>query len=126
VRDFNSGTLDATSAAARLGGSRIRLEELRASWLKNRFGYQPGASGGGHGAAWPPEIVEFPKGFLPLRNPPNFQFVADEMERLHGFRRARSTVEKYVKAHLPHLIPQPGRKPRIYRRFRHTHVGELW
>jgi hypothetical protein len=39
------------------------------------------------------------------------------MERLHQFKRARSTVERYVKNHLAHLIPQPERKPRTYRRF---------
>ncbi len=48
------------------------------------------------------------------------------MDRLHGFKRARSTVEDYVKNHLAHLIPQPERKPRTYRRFRRAHVGELW
>lgn len=109
-----------------MGVSRTRLYELRTSWLKDKSGYQPGASGGDRGAVWPPEIIEFLKGFLPLQDPPNFQLVADEMERLHGFRRARSTVETYVKTHLPHIIPQPERKPRTYRRFRRAHVGELW
>ena len=106
--------------------SRTRLYELRTSWLKDKSAYQPGASGGDRGEVWAPEIIEFLKSFLPLQNPPNFQLVADEMERLHGFKRARSTVESYVKAHLSHLIPQPGRKPRTYRRFRRAHVGELW
>jgi len=99
---------------------------LRTSWLKDKSGYQPGASGGDRGEVWPPEITEFLKGFLPLQNPPNFQLVADEMDRLHRFKRARSTVESYVKTHLAHLIPQPERKPRTYRRFRRAHVGELW
>ena len=106
--------------------SRSRLYELRTDWLKNQSGYQPAASGGDHGEAWPAEVIEFLKGFLPLQSPPNFQLVADEMERLHHFKRARSTVEDYVKTHLAHLIPQPERKPRTYRRFRNAHVGELW
>lgn len=126
LRDFNSGAIDAISAAARLDVSRTRLYVLRTAWLKNQSGYQPSASGGNHGQEWPAEVIEFLKGFLPLQIPPNFQLVADEMERLHGFKRARSTVEDYVKNHLAHLIPQPERKPRTYRRFRRAHVGELW
>lgn len=126
LRDFNSGILDASSAAARLDVGRTRLYELRSSWLKEKSDYQPAASGGDRGEVWTPAILEFLNGFLPLQNPPNFQLVADEMDRLHGFKRARSTVESYIKAHLGHLIPQPERKPRTYRRFRRAHVGELW
>lgn len=126
LQDFNSGTIDAASAAARLDVSRTRLYVLRTAWLKNQSDYQPTASGGNHGEAWPAEVLEFLKGFLPLQIPPNFQLVADEMERLHGFKRARSTVEDYVKTHLSHLIPTSERKPRTYRRFRRAYVGELW
>jgi hypothetical protein len=36
------------------------------------------------------------------------------MDRLHDFKRTRSTVEDCVKAHFAQMIPQPGRKPRIY------------
>jgi hypothetical protein len=118
--------IDATSAAARLDVSRTRLYVLRTEWLKDRDSYQPGASGGDQGKPWPDEVVGLLEGFLPLQSPPNFQLVADEMERLHGFKRARSTVEDYVKSHFSHLIPQPERKPRTYRRFRRAHVGELW
>ena len=118
--------IDADSACARLDVSRSRLYELRTAWLKDQSAYQPAASGGDHGEAWPAEIIDFLNGFLPLQVPPNFQLVADEMERLHHFKRVRSTVEDYVKKHLAHLIPQPERKPRTYRRFRRAHVGELW
>ncbi|MCX6846949.1 MAG: hypothetical protein NTU84_10420, partial [Verrucomicrobia bacterium] len=106
--------------------SRSRLYELRTEWLKNKSGYQSAASGGNHGEAWPAHVIGFLMGFLPLQIPPNFQLVADEMERLHGFKRARSTVEAYVQNHLAHLIPQLEPKTRIYRRFRRAHVGELW
>lgn len=106
--------------------SRTRLYELRTSWLKDKSSYQPGASGGDRGAQWPPAVIEFLKNFLPLQTPPNFQLVADEMDRLHGFKRARSTVESYAKKHFAHLIPQLECKPRTYRRFRRAHVGELW
>lgn len=61
--------------------------------------------------------------FSPL---PNYQLVADELLRLHGLRRARSSVEAYVKRHLPDLIPKPEKKPRTYRRFRRARFGELW
>lgn len=126
LSDFNAGALDAASAAARLEVSRTRLYELRTAWLKDRSGYLPAASGGDHAEAWPAEVIAFLKRFLPLQIPPNFQLAADEMERLHGFTRARSTVEAYVKAHLADLIAKPAKKPRTYRRFRRAHVGELW
>ena len=48
------------------------------------------------------------------------------MERLCGFKRARSSVEAYVKSHLSHLVPTPQRKPRTYRRFRRARIGELY
>jgi hypothetical protein len=106
--------------------SRSRLYELRTDWLRDKSGFQPAASGGDHDEVWPAEVIGFLTDFLPLQIPPNFQLVADEMERLHHFKRARSTVEAHVKKHLAHLIPQPERKPRTYRRFRRAHVGELW
>jgi hypothetical protein len=118
--------LDAATACARLEVSRTRLYELRTAWLRDRFGYQPQASGGARGAAWPAEVVACIESFLPLQSPPNYQLLADELDRLHGFRRARSSVESYVKKHLAHLIAQPERKARTYRRFRRARVGELW
>lgn len=71
-------------------------------------------------------MVDFLVGFLPVQQPPNYQLVADEMLRLHGFKRSRSTVEAYVKTHLPHLISKPPRQPRPPRRFRRARAGELW
>lgn len=126
LADFNSGALGAADAAACLGVSRTRLYELRASWLRDRAGFRPQASGGDHREAWPADVVEFLHGFLPLQRPPNYQLVADEMERLLGFKRARATVEAYVKAHLAHLVPAACAKPSSRRRFRRAHVGELW
>lgn len=118
--------MDSVSAAARLEVSRTRLYELRAAYLKDKPGYQPKASGGDRREDWPPEAVDFLKGFLPLQSPPNYQLVADEMERLCNFRRARASVEAYVKTRLSHLVPTPAPKKRTYRRFRRAHIGELW
>jgi hypothetical protein len=126
LKDFNCGELDATNAAARLGVSRSRLYQLRAAYLKDRDGYVPGASGGDRSGPWPRAVVEFLQGFLPLQKPPNYQLIADELERLCDFKRARSTVEAYVKQHLAHLVPAELASPRTYRRFRRARVGELW
>lgn len=126
LKDFNSGALDAPDAAARLGVSRARVYQLRADYLKDKTGYRPAASGGDRREEWPPEVLEFLKSFLPIQSPPNYQLVADEMERLCNFKRARASVESYIKAHLPHLIPTPAPRKRTYRRFRRAHVGELW
>ena len=61
-----------------------------------------------------------------MQNPPNYQLVADELYRLCEFKRARSSVEAYVKANLSHLVPARPRKTQPYRRFRRAHIGELW
>lgn len=126
LKDFNAGAMDADSAASRLGVSRARLYQLRAAYLKNKSSYQPKASGGDRREVWPPVVTEFLKGFLPLQSPPNYQLVADELERLCNFKRARATVESHIKKHLPHLVPAPPSKKRTYRRFRRAHIGELW
>lgn len=106
--------------------SRARLYQLRADYLKDKSGYRPGASGGDRREDWPPDVVEFLKDFLPLQSPPNYQLVADEMERLCNFKRARATVESHIKTHLSHLVPKHPPKKRTYRRFRRAHIGELW
>lgn len=126
LNGFNSGAMDVATARTILEVSRTRLYELRTAWLRDKGGYQPSASGGDHAAAWPTEIVTCLEGFLPLQSPPNYQLLADELERLHGFKRARSTLEAYAKKHLAHLIAQPERKARTYRRFRRARIGELW
>jgi hypothetical protein len=123
---FNDGRIDAAAAMAALGIGRSRLYEMRTTWLRDRDGFQPARSGGNRHRPWPPKVVAFLQEFLPLQRPPNFQLVADEMERLLGFKRARSTVEAYVKKHLPDLVLQAERKKRSYRRFRRAHIGELW
>jgi hypothetical protein len=126
LSDFNAGSLDSKTAASYLGVSRTRLYELRTAFLRDKVGFGPRPSGGAHRGSWPAGVEGFLKGFLPLQNPPNYQLVADEMERLCGFKRARSSVESYVKSHLSHLVPAPQRKPRTYRRFRRARIGELY
>ena len=107
LKDFNKGLLAASDAAARLGISRTRLYELRADYLRKGLGYSPQASGGNQRGAWPARVIAFLEEFLPLQSPPNYQLVADELLRLLNFRRARSSVEAYVKTKLPHLAAMP-------------------
>ncbi len=126
LHDFNAGAIDAATASAHLGVSRSRLYQLRGDFLRGRDGFEPVASGGNRRGQWPPKARAFLEDFLPLQSPPNYQLVADELERLCGLVRARSSVEEYVKAHYAHLVPSPVRKPRAYRRFRRAHIGELW
>jgi hypothetical protein len=106
--------------------SRTRLYELRAAFFRSKTAFSPKPSGGAHRGHWPTEARAFLEGFLLLQNPPNYQLVADEMERLCHFKRALSSVEAYVKSNLSHLVPAPQRKPRTYRRFRRARIGELY
>ena len=110
----------------RLGIGKARLYRLRTAWLKDRHSFRPRASGGAHRTLWPPEVDAFLVSFLPLQKPPNYQLVSDELDRLCGFKRARSSIEAYVKIHFPHLVPTSARRPRTYRRFRRAYIGELW
>ena len=126
LESFNAGILDASETAAQLGVGRTRLYELRTEFLRNRQMYGPGTSGCPYRWAWPPDILGFLEEFLPLQSPPNYQLVADELLRLHGFKRARSSIAAYAKTHLAHLVPATKRDRKVYRRFRRAHVGELW
>ena len=99
---------------------------MRTDWLACRDTYRPKASGGDRRGLWPPEVHTFLEDFLPIQNPTNYQLVTDELERLCGFTRARSSVEAYVKRHLPNHVALPARKQRVYRRFRRATIGELW
>lgn len=94
--------------------------------LRERDGFAPKASGGDRRGDWPPEAHHFLLEFLPLQNPPNYQLVADELRRLCGLVRARSSVEAHVKAHYALLVPATARPPCVHRRFRRACIGELW
>lgn len=120
MADFTANILKASGACHQLGAGNSRLYQLRTLWLKDRQALRVEASGGDHRPPWPEAATAFLREFIPLQTPPNYQLVADELLRLYGLRRARSTVETYVKTHLPELIPNPQRKPRIYHRFRHS------
>jgi len=126
LKDFNDGILSAAQAAACLEVKSSRLYEMRTEFLKDKTTYQPKASGGARKEEWPPQAVSFLAGFLPLTTPPNYQLVADELERHHRFKRSRSAVEAFAKRHFPDLAAKPAKKPRTYRRFRRANVGELW
>jgi len=126
ITDFNSGSITAPEACQRLEVGKTRLYQLRTLWLKDRKAFHIEASGGDQRSHWPEDAVAFLREFVPLQSPPNYQLVADELLRLHALRKARSSVEAYIKKNLSGLIPQPQRKPRSYRRFRRARFGELW
>jgi hypothetical protein len=126
LNDFNAGDLDALTAAARLRVGQSRLYELRSAWLKNRFGFTAGASGGDHWGPWPADVRKFLVEFVPLQRPPNYQLIADELSRRFDFVRARSTVAGYVQTHLGSLIPKAEPTPRPRRRWQRAQLGELW
>src|SRR5439155_18707387 len=53
VSAFNSGQLDADTAAERLMIRRSRLYELRHQWLSHKNRFELKASGGDHKPTWP-------------------------------------------------------------------------
>lgn len=126
LKDFNDGIINARQAAASLDVKQSRLYEMRTDYLRDKESWQPKGSGGPHQGGWPPAAVDFLSGFLPVASPINYQLAADELERRHKFKRARSTVEAFAKRHFPDLVAMPARKPRVYRRFRRARTGELW
>jgi len=86
LADFNDRKLDALTAAAHLGITRSRLYQLRTAFLRNGQSFKPKPSGGARGGAWPTQVHDFLQDFLPLQNPPNYQLVADELQRLCDFK----------------------------------------
>jgi len=126
LEGFNDGLIDAETASLELGISRAQLYRYRTDYLRNRKGFRPKSSGGDRHGSWPDQAHAFLKEFLPLQRPPNYQLVADELDRHCGLKRSRSSVEAYVKIHFPAYIHKPERTPRVHRRFRRAYIGELW
>lgn len=123
---FNSGQLDATSAAQRLNISQAQLYRLRHQWLCNRHGFTPAASGGNHKASWPQAAHDFLAHFLPHCQPLNFSLVADELARKFDFHRSRAAVAAYVRQRFGSLVVSPKRGPKPRRRWQCAAIGELW
>jgi len=118
--------LDPNTAAQLLSVSRAHLFRLRAAWLQHPADFTLQLSGGNHRSAWPAEVQQFLKSFLPLQRPPNYQLVADELATRFAFQRDRKSVAAYARHHFPLLVsvPLPTAKPR--RRWQRARVGELW
>ena len=79
---FNSGLLDAETAAERLMIEKTRLYELRHQWLSNQKSFRPRTSGGDHRPEWPAEASQFLAAVLPHSQPLNFALLADELDSL--------------------------------------------
>jgi hypothetical protein len=123
---FQEGRLDAANAQARLGVGRTRLYQLRSAWLAARKDFAAGTSGGAHRKAWPAEISEFLRAFLPDCRPLNFALIADELRVRFGFERSRTAVARHLASHHAALLATPAPKPRGRRRWQCAQIGELW
>jgi len=126
LQQFDDGQIDGAEASHHLQISRAHLYRLRTRWLQQRAEFAAQLSGGGHWPDWPPEACQFLKAFVPLQNPPNFQLVADELDRRFGFKRHRQSVATFVRTHFPDLIRQPEPRPRARRRWERARLSELW
>jgi hypothetical protein len=123
---FNDGALCATDACTRLGIGRSQLYELRTRWLAHGRHLPLQASGGDHTAPWPAEVVAFLRDALVTGEQPNFAFLADELTRRFGFRRAASNIRHHVREHFPELLREPLRRgPKPRRRWQREGYGDL-
>lgn len=122
---FNNGESSCAETCGALGISRTRLYELRHEWLKDRESFAPGTSGGDHRGRWPCECERVALDLLGTGTV-NFALVADEMDRLCGFRRSRAAVRDYLRECFPLLVQgvRPGRKP--FRRWESPVAGGVW
>jgi hypothetical protein len=123
---FNNGQMDCVTALERLQIGRTQLYRLRTAWLRDRKAFQPKPSGGNHKRPWPEPVEQFLREILPLSNPLNYAFIADELSQRFDFSRSRSAVAQHIQQHYPQLICQnpPGPKPR--RRWETAAAGELF
>ena len=118
--------MDCATARERLQISRTQLYRLRTAWLQDRKAFQPKASGGNHRQLWPEPVEQFLQQILPLSQPLNYAFIADQLSRRFDFQRSRSAVAQHIQQQYPSLICQkaPGPKPR--RRWETAAIGELF
>ena len=118
--------MDGPTACERLQIGRAHLYRLRARWLRNQQVFEPQASGGNHREPWPEEVAAFLKEILPLSQPLNYAFLAEQLERRFRFQRARASVAAWLREQAPLQVPHlaPGPKPR--RRWQCAAIGELY
>jgi len=118
--------MDAEAAAQALDISRAHLYRLRTLWLRDRDRFIPQLSGGNHQPDWSADVLSFLEAFLPLQRPPNYQLLADELDRRFGFQRNRKSIAQFVRVHFPLLVTAAGPKPQARRRWQRAQIGELW
>jgi len=123
---FNSGQLDALTAAQRIHISPPQLYRLRHRWLSDKAGFALLPSGGDHKAPWPQPAHDFLAACLPHSQPLNFALLADQLAQRFDFHRSRAAVAAYVRQHFPALVPTPKRGPKPRRRWQCAAIGELW
>lgn len=123
---FNSGQMDALTAAERLAISPAQLYKLRHQWLSHGQCWQPRPSGGARQTAWPAEAVAFLADFLPCCRPLNYALLADELHRRLGFHRSRGAVAAFVRTHFANLIKPQRSGPKPRRRWQCAAIGELF
>lgn len=131
LEQFRTQQLSASQAADTLGLSRRRLyrlfhECLKAYGRRQHAQWTPGASGGNHAPAWPPEVFALLRKRLCSQPPASYSFGASEALRVCGFNLHRAQVRRWARENgLAQAAPPPRPKAPI-RRWQRTQIGELW
>ena len=134
IRRFNDREISIVEAMDALGVSRPQVYNLRTQWLAaGKDASFLGASGGDRREAWPGAAVEHLEKLIQASRDdgPNYELYADELARVDGFVRDRSSVRKYCEKHLMPLMrsvfPMERKKPsERHRRWESSSYGALW
>ncbi len=128
---FRAGEIGAPEAASRLELSRSRLYSLYGDYLRASAGgsessWLPGVSGGDHAKEWPDGVEDLLRKRLASDPPASYAFAASEVDRVFGFRLARSQVRRWAVRNGFARPVTDARQPASARRWQRSRVGELW
>lgn len=128
---FRRNEISTAEAAAELQLSRSRLYALYAGYLRacaerRQHRWQPGASGGDHAPAWPPQVVATLRKLLGASPPLSYSGAASELLRRHAFSLDRASVRRWALHNGCAPDTRHKKAPKPVRRWQTQQIGQLW